>query len=303
MAKNASVPVTLSHYVGYEQGLQALSDGKIGWLSPDLFKGPFSINSASGLEFDEAGMVEQVIQDITHMVFARDAPNSNCDHPVFKAVRRWRNEDRFQNEEEVATALKDIVPSLVQPQFAFAQHAIKEWAGFVRKTRLLLLSETIDDLGCWERKADNHRGVILRFKVLDEGMVTNPHALEYGNQWLPVTSLREQIKILFGEIKIEDVATAQDRLLRGPKAARSEKEWRCFYSLDADSEKPAQEEPILMRDFAEEDLAGVYLGVGLSREEKRKIISQVKKNYKKAKVFEGRVRQFEYALEFDKIEL
>ncbi|MFT4634106.1 MAG: hypothetical protein ACI9BC_003137, partial [Crocinitomicaceae bacterium] len=102
-------PETLIKYVRPDTAQKVLGSGTLRWSSPELFDEPWSVRLDPHLGFDHQLVSQTMLKAATGMIFARDMPEGNLDHPLFKAIRRWRAEERFQDETEAFEALSELL--------------------------------------------------------------------------------------------------------------------------------------------------------------------------------------------------
>ena len=111
-------PGSLFKFVPFQEAESILSDGHMEWIAPHLLHDPFENSLKTTLGFNRAQLEAEMIQRITTMIFAFDDPSGEGKGtPIQKAIRRWRNEDRFQTEEEVEAAMSEVVTGLVEQHY------------------------------------------------------------------------------------------------------------------------------------------------------------------------------------------
>lgn len=302
-------PISLVKFAGIREGKHILSKGALRWSSPELFQGPFELRYDQGLEFSNKELLKQVLKTIAAMVFARDMPTPGLpDHPFSKLIRRWRTEDRFNSEEEVEEALSNIVGNMVDKQLEETQELVQHWSYLISHTRVLSLLEKHQEIDFWEKYADNHRGIAIRFRCdVENSSLANPQRAEYGVKRPQITTLKEQVNVLIGQERKVEESTLHEKLLMRSKSKIHEKEWVCHKTLteaefeeeqaahgDIDAKKWYQEVK-----FTAKELSAVYFGQAVSDKDKKTILEFLGKNYPKAKAFEAQIHIEEYSLDFE----
>jgi len=302
-------PISLVKFASLREGKHILSKGALRWSSPELLHGPFELRYDQALEFSNKELLKQVLKTISAMVFARDMPAPGLpDHPFSKLIRRWRTEDRFNSEEEVEEALTNIVGNMIDKQLEETQELVQHWSFLISHTRILSLHEKHQDSTFWEKYADNHKGIAIRFRCdAEESSFTNPEKVDYNVKRPQITTLKEQVNVLIGQQRKPEIATLQNKLLTRSKARAHEKEWVCYKALteqefekeqaahgDIDAKKWYQDVK-----FTPKELSAVYFGEAVADKDKKTILEFLGKNYPKAKAFEAQIHIDEYSLEFE----
>lgn len=297
---NKTIPLVLTKYLSAERGVEALQNGRLAWVSSQMYSDPYENTVNAALDFDEKSMVEGVIKEMIAVYFAAQEPSPMGSHPIFKAMMRWRREERFQSEEEIEVAMKDVVPNLVTTHFPVVADHFQKWQKYIRSLRVLSLSDTLDELDCWNRFADGHRGVAFRLSCHEGGPLAEAKAVEYSNIPLPFMSLKEQLAVLFGQVRPDDIPTFEERMLRKPKVERHIKEWRAFMSVDESSGDI--DSPVVLPELKQDDLKAVYLGALVDEKLATQIKKLIKDQYPKTKLFRTTIKPKEFGLDFDRLE-
>ena len=310
-------PTALVKYLDAESGMEALAEGSLPWIAPHLFNDPFENSVKTPLGFDASALQRALIHAISTMIFAFDEPSGPKNNPIKRAVRRWRAEDRFHTEEEVESALLEVVPSMTAQRFVSAIAYMGQWQSFARDVRVLSLNVVHDLIHCWELLADEHRGLAIKFQCGDGAMVSEPRRVRYRPNRLAVTSLKEQIEILVGDREEEEEGGGDfyDRLLVRPKHQAALKEWRCFKPsptsrIDRSSYGDTPYQPdvavnpnaLTRTTFHREEVIAIYLGACMSEVNRNKVLQVIRDRMEHVKVFQAVPRDTEFELEFKRID-
>ena len=157
-----------------------------------------------------------------------------------------------------------------------------------------------DNLSAWNRFADNHRGVAIRFQCGEYTHLSEPMAVGYTNIRPEITNLKKQL----GSIIHNDVYDAQNHfynnLCHKPKINKDEQEWRCFHKSTAEinSNQDLWFEDIT---FERSEVNAIYFGAFTPAAEKRAIYDIIKEHYAQAKVFQAKTVSGKYEIEFERI--
>jgi hypothetical protein len=292
---------TLIKYVGSDAATKILGSGTLRWSSPVLFDEPWSIKLDPQLGFDHFTINNAMLKAATGMIFTREMPKGNATHPLFKAIRRWRAEERFRDEAEAFDALSELLAANPEAVRGKLLQMLNTWQSLLETSRIICLSATHKDPQCWRLYAQNHRGVALRFSC--DGVLSNPVAVEYSKTRPKLTTLKEQIDDLTGIKVAAGSDTYASKLFIKSHTDASEKEWRCLRQMQEgeldcgeDVEDWHQDDP-----FAASELKAIYLGFMMPEDTRANIIALAKRNYPKATIYQCQPMGDGYELDFQRV--
>jgi hypothetical protein len=195
----AKQPSVLYRFLPLTEALEALSSGMLLWSSPKVLAGPYRSSEDTPLGFDLPTLQRYLVKYLLQLLFAPDDPQGNPGNPIMKAVRRWRNENRFTDDAEATAALGEITRTTVETHYEKISEFYRQWQTTARRQRILSLSSEVSSLHAWDVLADAHQGVALRLAVGEDRLVNTPQKINYRSSPTYITSLREQIKVMLGE--------------------------------------------------------------------------------------------------------
>ena len=302
----ARPPNSLVKFLSAKEAIQILQEGKIRWHSPQLSTDPFDLNADSQLAFDSNQLLTTTLKSVSSMIFSRDNPKGLPNHPLIKAVRRWRAENRFGSEEEVEDAMGELLGTIIEQQKEKIKTVILDWQDFIRSTRMLSLVEKHTDIFLWERLAAEHTGVAIRFLCEEDGMIMSSHLekVKYTDHRSQITTLAEQVGTIIGQTAVDPQENFLERLSTRPRTESREREWRCFKQLDHHQTHPDSPEESWQTDiaFAPNEVSRLYFGLKTSERDKQELINALKP-YKSTKVLTAKIHSNLYSLEFDNVSL
>lgn len=293
-------PTSLVKFTDPEAGIRILSDSQLRWSAPALFADPFELNHHSTLNFDSRKLLSSCVKSTMGLIFSRDDPMGSS--PLIKAIRRWRSEDRFDNEEEAQEVLSELLTSMVQHREPEMLRLMKDWRNYTRRLRILCLTEKHDENSLWRRYADNHRGISIRFACGDETSLPKPLAVRYTETKPEITPLAEQMEILMNQTNVEFQDSFPDKFLSKSKADIKEREWRILRHVDGNN---LPEDETLWYEqvpFQETEVRAIYFGVATDPRLKQDISNLVKRRYPRTKLYQARTQAANFELEFDRID-
>lgn len=295
-------PETLAKFCTAEAAEKILSTRHLRWHGPHLLGDPFELTHQSPLSFDPTTLLDAVIRTATAMIFARELPRSNS--PLVAVVRRWREEERFDSQEEAEEVLTELMGRMVDQRQGALDELMAEWRLFTRQLRICSFAAKADNLACWQRYADNHRGAVIRFRCGEYTALPEPRAVQYQSSRPEITSVKEQLNAILHNESVSVRERFLDKFLVKPVQANGEQEWRCFrYGADEPSSK--QPDDRLWYDdhpFERAEVNAVYFGAFMSIEDKQKLLAIVQEHYSEAKVFEAEAIPGKYDIAFTRVQ-
>lgn len=293
-------PNSLLKFVDSETAIKLLTNAKLRWSSPCLFEDPFELDHNSELNYDSPKLLSACVKATLSHIFSRDEPRGTS--PLIKAVRRWRAEDRFESEEEAEEVLTELLSGMVKQREPDLLRLMRDWKDYSTKVRILCLSETHENIDSWERYADNHRGVSVRFACGEDFSLDSPLAMEYSDKKPEISSLSEQIDVLMHQSRNEVQDRFQSKFLCRPKVASRDREWRLIRTASAtvnpDDSKTWFEDIA----FLPHEVRAIYLGASLSANDELALKKLIVSKYPKAKLYRAKPQHNRFELDFERLQ-
>jgi hypothetical protein len=281
--------------------LHILSEQKLRWSAPDLFADPFELSSLSELNFDVDSLLDSTIKLASSMIFAPEQPKG--DSPLISAIRRWREEDRFNSPEEAHGVLRELLSKMVDYRQVQLRVAMAKWQEYVRQVRICAFSAKPDNVTAWELFGENHKGVAIRLVPGQTEPFASAKAVVYQTERPQLTSLREQLGSILHNRRDTMVERFKDHWFVKGTHRKLEQELRCVQMStqdisieDTDSKNWYEDLP-----FPAELVTGVFFGLRTDEETKNLLIKVVRERYQSAKIFQAVAGKVGYTLEFEKI--
>ena len=108
-----------------------LENQTLRWSSPQLFDDPWELRVDPRLLFDHLSINQAMLKTATATIFTRDLPAGDLNHPLYKAIRRWRAEDRFRDEDKAFGALTELLSATAGTLEAKLQKLGCNWRAMV----------------------------------------------------------------------------------------------------------------------------------------------------------------------------
>ena len=270
---------SLVKYSSASTALSILRSGKLRWNAPALFDDPFELSHLTEPTFSAELLLEEMIRQVVAMLFGPEAPRMRGSR-LLATIRRWREEGRFSSEEEAVQVLRGLLGQLAEAQTRLVDNYLSEWRHYASRVRIACFSERHDNLGCWERYGDNHHGVALRFAVGDGHLLDRPSRLRYSRFAPEITSVKEQLEIIFNERPAAAPGDFVEKLLVKGRHRLVEGEWRCIFMDDAES-------LYIDREIPAEDLQSVYFGLAVSPLDRTALMEVLGERFPTARAFQA----------------
>lgn len=294
----SQTPEFLVKYCTAKTGAAILNSHSLRWSAPNLYGDPFELNHTSELNFDPHSLLQAACQHAIGMVFSKDDPKGNS--PLLNVIRRWRSEERFASPEEAEEVLKELLSRMVDARQAVIDKLMADWRQFSRSVRICSFSSKANNLSSWDRFADRHRGMAIRFASGDHTQLDSPQPVLYRKYRPEITNLKEQLDCILHNDTLDSQDHFIDKLCLKPTINSDEQEWRIFSKsegdIDSDDKKWFIDKP-----FERSAISAIYFGACMPAIEKRAIYAMVKEHYPKAKVFQAKIVAAQYDIEFERI--
>ena len=286
------LPATLT-YFGNLQGIsQILSKSALPLFEAHQLNDPFLPSRNTPMAFGVKALFDSTMKYIIHAILDKSAPRGQPNHPLLKAIMRWRMENRFNDEAEIKEALQGLLPTMIDKEFNQAKECHQAWIDYVSSKRVVPLFEKFQELALWETKGFSHTGAAIKFKSSTDSIFEQCEAVHY--QKLPATTVNQKSYVGHMVGVIPEIEFNPKKILLTQNYARRQfKEWRLITDSNEHSEQWLK--------FPVSLIQSVYIGALVSDA----AIEQLKKYFVKMdpgiKVFRARCKNDEYNLDFEKI--
>jgi len=288
----------LIKFCSVKQALPILRQKTLRWSAPHLFNNFFELGHGSHLNFSHAELHQAMVKLASGMIFARDEPHGIA--PLPRAIRRWRDEERFDTPEEAEEVLVELLGQMVDQRYNEIQDILLDWREFARNTRVCSFSAKPTNMLAWERYADAHTGLALRFRSDEENDFHEPIKVNYPSTCPEITTLKEQLDGIVTASHTEAKDGFLEKLCIKPPYLKEEQEWRCFKTkqTDKDSDPKTWFEDV---SFETEDLTSVYFGAHMDPKAKDAFSKLLKESFKRVRVFDCHPVVGSFELDFERM--
>jgi hypothetical protein len=284
-----------------ESAKRILTNRTLRWSTPALLRDPLELDHTSRLTFTQQDLLKGAIKTAISMIFAREAPKGNA--PLLAAIRRWRDEERFNSPEEAENVLQELLSQMVDQRQEAINKIMSDWQDFTKKLRICCFCSKWDNLVDWQLRATNHAGVVLRFELQESKSFGEPRAITYVNERPAITTIMEQLNIIINNERFIAQEKFSEKFSVKATSYQPQHEVRCFYQLQ-DSDPAPSSDPSQWfsdREFEDDALKGVYFGLNTSLQDKQAIWDLVKSNFTGVKLNKIKLVRGKYDLEAERL--
>lgn len=287
---------SLVKFCPIDAGIKILSTQTLRWSAPHLFNDPFELDVESLPDVSAEGLLDVLLREALIMLFGPNMPTGRHNRFV-NIMARWREQERFCDEDEAQVVLRELLGQIAEIQTSHVNEYMEQWRAFARATRIACFSEKPNNVACWQRFADHHRGIALRFECGDDTGLPKPQRVTYQNTAPVVTNRQEQLEIIYGRRNAPTAAEFPEKFLFKGRQDHLEQEWRCFETA-AQNEEQDPSQWFDLHKFPAHELRAVYFGALMTAENKDLITKLMRANYPTAKIYQGNVVPSRYEIEF-----
>jgi len=250
----AELPSTLAYYGSFRGAMQILKHQSLPLFQADELRDPFQPSLFTQLDFDCQALFERSVKYMSSAILGKSAPKGNPNHPLQKAIRRWRGENRFSDEAEIRESLVGLLPAMVEKTFNNAKEIHSEWLAYVENKRLLPFFENANNSELWLLEAERYSGVVIKFKCAEESIFEKCIAVKYSKIPPKAVSIKDCVDFMVGDIN--EMPTNFESLLLGQNYQfRGQKEWRLVVERTSEDE--------LCLSFPCELIQSIYIGAAV----------------------------------------
>jgi hypothetical protein len=275
-----------------------LETQKLRWSTAVRLNDPYDLQFDLHLEIDPARLTRLALEKLFNAWYGAEpykaAPGSRLGMLItaFRGKARQLSREQFDAKfgPSILQGLKHLQANLPNGQAALRQLATK--------VTILCQSAVGDSLLMWTYYAEDHKGVVLRFKP----------SVELDSVWLAAKPIRysRTMPRLHDEESLSDILagilrTDEDYLRHRTFYTKAlewahEQEWRLCNEAGTGSN--AQYEDV---GFHNQELDAVMLGCAMPEEDRGAIAALVRSRYPHAEVLQARKHDKEFKIVFDKV--
>lgn len=285
-------------YMSIETAIKVISNRSLRWSSPLKFNDPFDHQigfsfAFTGREFGEAldREMERIVFD-GKVSFKSPTPFSALAMRLHAAKGRLAKDEIMKDLAGATDEIAGNMPALVDKLHADVQQHLTH-------SRVLCVSEKNDNVVMWSHYADEHRGVVLQLRCVEEidNTLLAARKVKYSRQFPSFPSLESYVRHLTGEEPMDLSKLSWEIAYTKHEDWSYENEWRVHIPLlrepPGNGYSTFKENPRVF--------GNVYLGCRIADSDATKVIAAVKEHISHAKVLRGKRSITSFSLEFEKV--
>ncbi len=291
--KNNNLPNSLVYFGTCAGVLQILRHKRLPLFRIPSLKDPFLPSPSQPISFSKQELYEESVKFMSAAILGKEMPRGNPNHPLQKAIARWRGEERFSSESEIRESLENLLPPMVEQTYAEANSIHRQWQDFIKHKAMLPLFVNYDDPMMWYNEGRKYAGVAIRFKVAEDSPFEQCSAVSYSQQTISTVSLRDTRDLLVGMAQ-ELIKDFDSTMIRQSSVFRSQKEWR----LILEKEKPEE----LYFEYPINLVQSLYIGPLVDEDKVQQLKEYTQLVNKNINIYQAKCSDIKYELDFVKLE-
>ena len=298
---NATAPGTrpFFKYASPDTVRKILSTQSVRYSSPLAFNDPFDVQSGLHFDFDIDALPGKIIQRLSEVAAATEAPPVDPDDVWGQLVLKIREMypthgfPRERWDREATKHFEWLTEQIKESQNGYQHHWQKK---LLPGVRVFCVSEERDNLLMWAHYAQDHKGAVLELWSLpdEDNPLSVARPVQYGAKPPPFFSEQDFLDDIVSIRKLDFNALYRRYAYCKSDHWSYEREWRIWYPLA---------EPGLydMTPVRASEFRALYLGCRMQPEVKEEILALTRKFFPSVRVFAASKSELEYALEYTEV--
>ncbi len=287
------IPSTLHYFASIEEIHQILDLSALPLFEANELNDPFLPTKFSQINFTPSELLQVAIKRMISIVLGHQPHASNPQHPMQKVASRWRDENRFTHEEEIRTALINLLPPVVEQAHNDAKQSFSEIHNFINSRRFNRFFTNMNDLLTWQIHGKQYAGGAIAFRVKQTPPFDECHEVKYQSKPSQILDVIQCAKQMLGESAPENINPKTNLLIQNQKL-KSQKEWRLM-TQNFDSNRP-------WISFNKEMIKGIYLGPCVPDNKITYLKNYMQKKIPAASLYVAQIKRTHFEFEFDTYE-
>jgi len=279
-------------YVSCGTAKAILSNNMLRWSSPILFNDPFYVQFDLHVEVNREAVKEKAIRLLWDTIHSDESvPSTNVLGKVIASSKKTLRRVPFQEFcNKVAVKIDEGLETL-------SSKLLPEFHEKLRNTfclaKILCFSETEDNILMWSHYAEQHKGLVLKFRHIQDSSWGAAMPVAYTNEMPRLVEEGELIDMLGSQFSIDPVEVAKRLVYTKAIDWAYEREWRVWFGRGRSKED-------LYEDLAfdPEELEAVYFGCRMMAEDRRDFTALIADCYPHVKIIQAQKAKNEFRLVF-----
>jgi Protein of unknown function (DUF2971) len=284
-------------YVTANTARTILENGTLRWSSPAMFNDPFDTQFDLHLEFDEATIVDLVIDELWQICSGQKIlePANMLGQVIKSFLARVRGLSR--DDITRLPGLRDTIIGCIAGAKTLIPGVLHtQQRSLLRNAKILCLSEVHDNILMWSHYAQNHSGAVLEFDSDErkDSPLKMAERVIYSKTMPRLMNEKQMVQFLSGQWRNDPREIMHNEIFVKADDWSYEKEWRIWL--------PGRDPNLdfIYIQFDREELVGIYFGCRMS-EQDRTALDTLIKHFPNASTCQARKSAREFSLQFDGI--
>jgi Protein of unknown function (DUF2971) len=268
------------------------------WSSPLLFNDPFDHQARYLLPFSQDDFILKCESAIERIIFG-DEVSLEFPTTLGSLLSLMRSGRDKLPKDEVMAQLRDGIKKTAAGLQKFEDKVNQYLLEQLEKTRVLCVSEHNDNVIMWSHYADEHKGIVMRLRCIEEldNNLLIARKMKYQKKYPAIADLDDFIKLSTGEKNINYYEKLMDIAYIKHEVWAYEDEWRVVTEIDTEENKN------LYNDYQEYPRVfdALYFGCRISESDKGEIIDMLSGDLVHVEIFQAKKKAQEFGLQFERI--
>lgn len=302
-------------YTPAETALKILRTRTLKYSSPTIFNDPFDTQTRMDFDFEVPELIEAFSGEIYKMMHGPEEPVGDENNELFRDIKKsWyiaKQSQRKMPEDIWRQKIKSLNEETVRICTECLEEMNNWWYCLSKASRILCLAEDQEDLLMWAHYAQDHTGVVIKFKCIPELDTPFMAARKVNYSCTPpvIAELNDYVQYLTGQSPdlIDYHAIFFKLFLTKSTHWCYEQEWRVFippFNLENPSIKKDDEGREILFDlipFHPQELHSIYFGCKISEKNAYDIMECLQDDMEHVKKYNSIRNDKEYKLDFEEI--
>lgn len=280
-------------YFSFDGAKKTLENRTFLYKAPAFFNDPFDsqVILQPGISEEE---FRNIFYDVmtTAILERRPEPRMGLTPEALASVSHIDKESLFE--------IKDTILSMLPKDNFLKMHrqAAEEQWQYLRNNFVFCVTEEFDNLLMWSHYANEHKGVVLKIKCIEEkeSLLCAALKVNYSDRY-PIFGDIDIWRHFLSTGEFPDLTKTYNELITTKSTHwKYENEWRMVFPRHEDSGKE-----FALLSFHPEEIEAIFLGCRMLEQDKSEIINLVRRQYPLAKIYQARRSDSEFRLHFSEI--
>lgn len=285
-------------YTSASTAVKIMSNCSLQWSSPLKFNDPFDHQIGFSYQFSGDDIGDAILQEMERIVFeGKDSFEDPTD--LARLGMELHKVSGQLDREEVLAQFREGAQEVARN---FGSHIGKlqtTLQNYLTHSRVLCVSEEVDNVVMWSHYADQHSGVAFRLECVDDfdNTLLAAKKVNYSRELPAFPELKDYVRHLTGERLIDMAALSWAIPFTKHEDWAYEREWRVYRPL---LREPADTGFSLYKENPRV-FGAIYLGCRISDMDAEKVIEAAGKNIPHATIYRARKSREAFELVFDEV--